>query len=259
MELRQVTFEYRSGTRRVRALEDVSLEIAPGEFVCVLGPSGCGKSTLLRIVAGLLQPTAGLVLVGGEMIRGPGAQRGIVLQQPTLYPWLNVYDNVALGPRLRGLAKQDVDEVVRRYLERVGLWEFRFYRPYELSGGMQQRVAIARALVNDPAVVLMDEPFGALDALTRERMQDLVLEIWRESRKTILLVTHSVEEAIFLGTRVVVLSARPGRVIAEREVRFSREMIGRSSRAVRSDPSFVALREEVLSFIWDVRVGDGGS
>jgi taurine transport system ATP-binding protein len=251
LQVKEVSFEYRNGARCVTALQSVSLQADEADFVCVLGPSGCGKSTLLRIIAGLLQPTSGLVLVRGKPVKGPDAGRGIVLQQPTLYPWLTVYENVAFGLRLRRTNRDRVERIVRYYLERMGLWEFRGLRPYELSGGMQQRVALARALATDPEIILMDEPLGALDALTRERMQELILEIWRESRKTILFVTHSVEEAILLATKVVVMSARPGRILAEREVPFSRRCAGVSGRAIRGDRDFVKLREELTEMIWE--------
>ena len=246
-----VSLEYRAGQKRVVALESINLEIHDGDFICILGPSGCGKSTLLRIIAGYLLPSGGRALLHGKPITKPDADRGVVFQQPTLYPWFNVYQNVELGPKIRDVPDAEREETVRHYLKQVGLWGYRHLKPYELSGGMQQRVAIARALANNPDIVLMDEPFGALDALTRDRMQDLLLEIWRESRKTIVFITHSVEEAIFLGTRVLVMSPSPGRFIAEREVRYSRDAVGVPTRTVRAKPEFVELREELLGLIWN--------
>lgn len=256
VRLRDLSLEYKSGNRQVLALHSIHLDIQDGDFICILGPSGCGKSTLLRILAGFLRPTAGQALLRGQPIAGPDAHRGVVFQQPNLYPWFTVAENVELGPRLRGVPKAERDRTVQHYLEQIGLWQFRHLKPYELSGGMQQRVAIARALANDPDIVLMDEPFGALDALTRDRMQDLLLEIWRAARKTILFITHSVEEAIFLGTRVLVMSPRPGRFIAEREVRYSRDAVGVASRTVRADPQFIALREELLGLIWGAEASE---
>jgi taurine transport system ATP-binding protein len=197
-----------------------------------------------------MAPTRGRVTLDGRPIAGPDHQRGVVFQQPTLYPWLTVEDNVAFGPRMRGLPAGERRALVERYLRLVGLWEFRRRAPWELSGGMQQRVAIARVLANDPRILLMDEPFGALDALTREHLQEELLKLWRATGKTVFFITHSVEEACYLGTRVVVMSPRPGRILAALEVPFSRTADHAGRRAVKSDPAFVALREEVLSHIW---------
>jgi ABC-type taurine transport system ATPase subunit len=248
-----VDFVSRDGT--VQAVDRVSLEFREGDFVCVVGPSGCGKTTLLRIIAGFVAPTAGEARLDGARITGPDHQRGVVFQQPALYPWLTVRQNVEFGPRMRGLPAARRRELADRYLRLVRLWDFRGKAPWELSGGMQQRVAIARVLVNDPRILLMDEPFGALDALTREHLQDELLKIWRATGKTVFFITHSVEEAVYLATRLVVMSPRPGRVLATLEPPFSRETPPRPSRAVKSSPEFVALREEVLRLIWGE---DGG-
>lgn len=193
----------------VHALDGVSLAIAPGEFLCLLGGSGCGKSTMLRIVAGFERPTAGTVSVGGKAVRGPGPDRGVVFQDYGLFPWLSAADNVAFGLKRRKVPKDQVDATVERFLGMVGLARFADRYPAQLSGGMQQRVAIARVLANDPAVLLMDEPFGALDALTRETMQNELQIICDQLRTTVVFVTHSVEEAVFLGDRVVVMGGGP--------------------------------------------------
>ncbi len=234
----------------VTALDRVSLTMAEGDFVCVVGPSGCGKTTLLKIIAGFLAPTSGRVLLDGAPIHEPDHQRGVVFQQPALYPWLTVLENVEFGPKMRGLGRAERRRLAEEYLRMVRLEEFAGKPPYQLSGGMQQRVAIARVLANDPRILLMDEPFGALDALTREHMQEELLKIWKATGKTVFLITHSVEEACYLGTSIVVMSPRPGRIIRVLEAPFSRRAATADSRAVKASPEFVALREQVLSLIW---------
>jgi NitT/TauT family transport system ATP-binding protein len=198
--------------QRADALVDIHLDVAAGEFVCLLGPSGCGKSTLLNIVAGFLAPTEGRVLVDGRPVTGPGPERGVVFQEYVLFPWLTVADNVAFGPRLKGAPPVERQAVAARYLDLVGLRAHAEKFPVQLSGGMKQRVAIARALANGPAIILMDEPFGALDAQTREVMQEELWRIQRVEHKTIVFVTHSIREAVYLADRVVVMTSAPGRV-----------------------------------------------
>ena len=204
------------GARAMRtAVDHLSLEAAPGEFVCILGPSGCGKSTVLNVVAGFIAPHAGRVTIDGAQVRGPGADRGVVFQQPTLFPWKTVIANIAYGPIIAGRGRAEADRIARRFMTMVGLAAFAEYYPQALSGGMQQRVGIARALANSPKVLLMDEPFGSIDAQTRTMMQEVLLGLWEELHTTVLFVTHDIEEAIFLADRVVVMSAGPGRVIDE--------------------------------------------
>lgn len=203
------------GGQPTRALDPVSLEVEENGFVTILGPSGCGKSTLLRIVAGLDRPSTGRVLLDGREVRGPGPDRGMVFQSYTLFPWLTVAENVAFGLREKGIPKDERNSLVGFYLEKVGLVGFADHYPKMLSGGMQQRTAIARALANDPEILLLDEPFGALDNQTRGLMQELLLGIWEAEQKTVLFVTHDIEEAIFLASRVVVMTARPGHIKAE--------------------------------------------
>lgn len=234
---------------RVHALGPINLEIEKGEFVCLAGPSGCGKTTLLRLIAGFMSPSSGSVHAAGSEVRRPGEERGVVFQQPTLFPWMSVRDNVELGPKLRGVAKGTRHEEADRYLELVGLSDFAARRPYELSGGMQQRCQIARVLANDPDIVLMDEPFGALDAITRERLQNELLEIWRKTHKTIVFITHSVDEAVFLGTRVMVMSPRPGRIVLDRSARFSTSEVTVSPEDIRGLPEFAAVAQEVRDAI----------
>jgi ABC-type taurine transport system ATPase subunit len=250
LELRQVSLSYSTRAGDVQALGGISLTIDAGDFICIVGPSGCGKSTLLRIIAGFLEPTTGEALIDGRAIHGPGADRGVVFQQPALYPWLTVGDNVAFGPRMRGVAATARDARVAELLALVGLSEFKSRAPWELSGGMQQRAAIARVLINEPRIMLMDEPFGALDALTRDHMQEALLNIWRATGTTIVLITHSVEEAVYLGTRTLVMSARPGRFVADVATAFSRASGAGESRVIKSSREFVDTREQVMSHIW---------
>ncbi len=227
------------------ALQATDLDVAENDFVTILGPSGCGKSTLLRIVAGLDQPSSGEVLLDGNRIQGPGADRGMVFQSYTLFPWLTVLDNVCFGLRERGMPREQQVDVARRFLGKVGLVGFENHFPKQLSGGMQQRTAIARALANGPRMLLMDEPFGALDHQTREQMQELLLGIWEGDavgeRKTVLFVTHDIDEAVFMGSRVIVMSARPGRIKLNRDVGLPHPR----GYAVKTTPAFVALKAEL--------------
>jgi NitT/TauT family transport system ATP-binding protein len=213
VELVGVGKKYGSGAKVTEALRGVDLTLPDGEFVSLIGASGCGKSTLLRIVAGFERATSGSVVVRGKPVSRPGPERGVVFQDYGLFPWLTVTANVAYGPRQRGASKAEVDATVDRFVNMVGLNHFRDRYPNELSGGMQQRVAIARVLANDPAVLLMDEPFGALDSLTRQTLQEELIKVWLELRPTVMLVTHSVEEAVFLSDRVVVMGGGPSHAV----------------------------------------------
>ncbi len=235
----------------VQALQDVSIDLKAGELLSVLGPSGCGKTTLLNIVAGFLAPTSGVMTLNGHTISGPDAERGMVFQQGALFEWMSVRENVAFGPRMKGTAKQDAGKV-DHLLDVVGLQDFKEKAVYELSGGMQQRVALARCLANDPDVILMDEPLGALDALTREKMQSLVLKLWKETGKTIILITHSVEEALLLGERLIVMAPRPGRIHKEYRLPFAELGVNADLREVKKHPEFGPTREEILNMIWDM-------
>jgi taurine transport system ATP-binding protein len=234
----------------VHALERISLGIAAGELVAVLGPSGCGKTTLLNILAGFLRPTRGTVTVAGRRVSGPGAERGMVFQHGALFEWLTVAGNVGFGPRMAGRPAAETAAKVEALLDTVGLRGFADTPVYRLSGGMQQRVALARCLANDPAVILMDEPLGALDALTREKMQGLVLKLWQKTGKTIVLITHSVEEALYLGERLIVMAPRPGRLEREFRLPFARAALTEDARTVKASADFVRVREEVLAMIW---------
>ena len=246
----QVTVEHVSidvgeGAGRFEVLHDVAIDVAPGEFLCLLGPSGCGKSTLLGALAGHLRPARGALRLDGEAIEGPDPERGLVFQQHTLFPWKTVLANVAYGLKMKGVDRRTRESEARRLIEMVGLDGFEGRYPRELSGGMQQRVEIARVLINRPRVLLMDEPFGALDALTRVRMQELLLDLWARLRPTIVFVTHDIDEALFLADRVLVLSARPGRIVEELPVRFERPR-----RAEHlTHPDFIALKRRCLDLL----------
>ncbi len=257
VEIRDVRHRYRTGGAEVTALDRIDLTIDRGDFVCIVGPSGCGKTTLLKLVAGFETPTEGTVVVDGRGVDAPGLERGVVFQQPNLYPWLSVRRNVEFGLRMRKVPKARRRAVADEKLATVGLTDFADRPPYELSGGMQQRTQIARVLANDPAVMLMDEPLGALDALTRERLQAELRRVWASSRKTVLFITHSVEEAVFLGTRVIVMSPRPGRVVFDERVPDSvlnrEEQLDegaavdddRAVQNIRTTPEFIELRARV--------------
>lgn len=236
----------------VQALKDVSLELQSGELMSVLGPSGCGKTTLLNIVAGFLAPTEGKITLNDHKVTGPDAERGMVFQQGALFEWMSVRDNVSFGPRMKGESKSKYMPTVNHLLDVVGLKDFKEKAIYELSGGMQQRVALARCLANDPDVILMDEPLGALDALTREKMQGLVLKLWKETGKTIILITHSVEEALLLGERLLVMAPRPGRIHKEYRLPFADLGVGKDLREVKKHPEFGQRREEILEMIWNM-------
>jgi ABC-type nitrate/sulfonate/bicarbonate transport system ATPase subunit len=228
--------------QQMLALQATDLAVHENDFVTILGPSGCGKSTLLRIVAGLDVPTAGEVLLDGRRVQGPGADRGMVFQSYTLFPWLTVQDNVCFGLRERGLPRDEQLRIAQGFIERVGLKGFELHYPKQLSGGMQQRTALARALANRPRMLLMDEPFGALDHQTRELMQELLLGIWEAERTTVLFVTHDIDEAVFMGSRVVVMSARPGRIKLDRAV----ELPHPRHYSVKTSPAFAALKAELV-------------
>jgi len=236
----------------VQALKDVSLQLQKGELMSVLGPSGCGKTTLLNIVAGFLAPTEGKIVLNDHTVHGPDAERGMVFQQGALFEWMSVRDNVEFGPRMKGTPEAERRESSDHLLEITGLGDFKDKAIYELSGGMQQRVALARCLANDPDVILMDEPLGALDALTREKMQGLVLKLWKETGKTVILITHSVEEALLLGERLLVMAPRPGRIHKEYRLPFAEMGVNSDLRDVKKDPRFAETREEILGMIWEM-------
>lgn len=246
INITSVTKRFQSGDSIVTALDDVNLAVEEKKIVTLVGASGCGKSTLLNLIAGFETPTAGQVLVDGQTIKGPGPDRGVVFQQTALFPWLSVEDNIGFGLTLRAnQGKADRQQVVERMLQRTGLLAFRERRPSELSGGMRQRAAIASVLAINPSTLLMDEPFGALDSLTRSIMQDFLLEIWEEQRKTVVLVTHDIDEAIYLADKTVVMTAHPGRICEVIDVDLPRPR----RYDMRSEAPFIALRDHVTDIV----------
>jgi sulfonate transport system ATP-binding protein len=238
LTVRGVTKRFAVGDDEIEALAPVDLTISKGEFVCMIGASGCGKSTLLRIIAGFEEPTTGHVLIDGRSVTGPGSDRGMVFQDYALFPWMTVRQNISFGPRQRHLAREEIDKTTDEFVKMVGLERFAERYPNQLSGGMKQRVAIARVLANNANILLMDEPFGALDALTREQLQHELLQIWKRTGVTTIFVTHSVEEAVLLADRVVVMSAGPGRIESDFRIDLPRP------RDV-SSPEFNALRRDI--------------
>lgn len=246
MAIEDVTLRY-GDANGVLALDDVSLKVARNEFCVIVGPSGCGKSSLLYLAAGLNDATSGSIKVDGREVIEPGPDRGMVFQSYTLFPWLTVRANIEYGPKRKGLPAEQRKQIVDQYLNEVGLTPFADHYPAQLSGGMKQRVAIARALANDPAVLLMDEPFGALDSQTRGTMQKLLLRVWERQQKTVLFVTHDIDEALVLGDRVLVMTARPGKIKAEIKVDIPRPR----SMDVILEPDFIALKRRILGLLHD--------
>jgi len=243
-----MTKVFPKGEEQLVALEDIDLEVMDGEFVCILGPSGCGKTTLLRIIAGLEKQTKGRILLKGVEVTGPGPDRGMVFQEFALFPWRTVRRNVEFGLEIKGVPPEKRREISQRYIDLVGLKGFEDSHPNQLSGGMKQRVGIARALANEPAILLMDEPFGALDAQTRNQMQKELLHIWAETKKTVIFITHSVDEAVFLADRVIVLTSRPGRVRTVHDVGLPRPRD-------RASQDFMNLRKTILDELEQQRQG----
>ena len=241
--LENVSLSFAAKPQPFRVLEDINLSLSKGEFVVLLGPSGCGKSTILNLVAGFNKPDRGRVVAGGKPVREPGPDRGMIFQQPNLFPWLSVLENVTFGPRLGKHRKDETNAQAQGWLERVGLKGFEHHAPWQLSGGMKQRVALARAWLPEPEVLLLDEPFGALDAQTRLMMQELLREAWLSTGTTLLFVTHDVEEALFLADRILIMSAKPGKIVEEIVLPFGRE---RDIEALAGHQRYGEIKHHVL-------------
>ena len=250
LEVRDVSLDYESRTGKIRALDSISFTINEGDFVCVLGPSGCGKSTLLKLIAGFEKATKGELLLEGKKIDGIDCHRGVVFQKDNLFEWFSVRNNINYGPRMRGgMSRAEIDRKTDEMLAMIGLTEFADKKVYELSGGMRQRVSIARTLINKPEILLMDEPFSALDALTREQLQDGLRDLWISQKNTIFFITHDIDEAMLLGTRVMVMSSRPGRIIKDLPLDYTWTVheAGNSRRNLGHD--YFELRREVFGLI----------
>ena len=245
LEVKDVCLDYKSKSGTIHALEDINFEIGESEFVCVLGPSGCGKSTLLKLIAGFEQATKGELLLEGKKIEGIDCHRGVVFQKDNLFEWFNVRNNINYGPRMRGeLSKEEIDKKTDAMLELIG-----DKKVYELSGGMRQRVSIGRTLINDPEILLMDEPFSALDALTREQLQDAMRDLWKKQKNTIFFITHDIDEALVLGTRILVMSKRPGRIVKDMQLDYTERIYeaGNSRRVLGED--YFQIRRELFGLI----------
>ena len=249
IDVKNLKIEYGEDEDSILAVEDINIKIKRGEFLCVLGPSGCGKSTFLKALAGYINPTEGECLIEGQPIVGPDWHRGVVFQSPTLYPWMNVKENVEFGPRMRNLPESKIEEIREHFLEQVKLTGFGSKATFELSGGMKQRVALARVLANYPQVILMDEPLGALDALTRANMQTLIRDIWEDNNTTIVFITHDIDEALSLGTRLVIMSKRPGKILEEFEVNFTDKIFKEKSKDVMYTEEYIAVKRKILKLI----------
>jgi len=247
LSVSNISLTYGTGEKSVLALDGISFEVRPNEFTVIVGPSGCGKSSLLYIAAGLTEATAGTIHTGGKLVTGPGADRGMVFQSYTLFPWLTVRNNVEYGLKRKGMAQPERNRIVDHYLGEIGLKAFADHYPKQLSGGMMQRVAIARALANDPDILLMDEPFGALDSQTRHSMQRLLLRVWENTQKTVAFVTHDIDEAILLGDRVIVMTARPGKVKADIRIGIQRPR----DPEIVLEPEFIAIKRRIINELRD--------
>lgn len=249
VKVKDVSVVFEGQSKPTVALENVNLTINDNDFVVLLGPSGCGKTSLLNLVAGYHQPTTGEVLMHDEPIKEPSKERGVVFQSTNLYPWLNVKENIEYGLKIRNVAKETRNELSALFLEEIDLSAYANHYPFELSGGMQQRVALIRALINNPEILLMDEPFGALDAMTRTNMQNLLRDLWHKGDRTFFLITHDIDEALSLGTRVMVMSKNPGQIIKEYKVDFHEKIHEDDNYVATLDEKFIEIKNEILNLI----------
>ncbi len=240
---------YETQNNKLKALENINFSINKADFIVLLGPSGCGKSTILKLIAGFIKPSDGNILMHDKVIDGPGRERGVVFQKTNLFPWLNVSENIQYGLKINKITKEKTLELTEHYLDKVGLKEFKDYYPFELSGGMQQRVAIARTMINEPEILLMDEPFAALDAITRFSMQQFVRELWQQEKQTFLFITHDIDEALSLGNRVLIMSKNPGTILKEFKVDFYKDLLDNPKANVVSEKDYLKIKQEILMLI----------
>lgn len=249
IEIKNVHIDYDLNEDNGEAISDVSLEVNENDFVCILGPSGCGKSTLLKAVAGFIQPTKGQILMDGVLITKPSRLRGVVFQEPNLLPWYNVQDNVGLGPKISGLDTEETRKICDKYLAQVELLDYKDSKVFELSGGQKQRVAIARTLANHPKVILMDEPFGALDSFTRKKMQEMIRRLWQKNQTTIFFVTHDIDEALLLGTRIFVMKKGLQSIVNHYEIDYTHRLLEKPNKHIIEETGFIKLKEEILELL----------
>lgn len=249
LRINNISVDYDMDEETLGAINNVSLDINKNEFVCILGPSGCGKSTLLKAIAGFLVPNQGEILMNDVLITGPDKTRGVVFQEPNLFPWYNAKQNVSIGPKLSNKPQAEIDEICDKYLTQVELMDYKDSKVFELSGGQKQRVAIARTLANNPEVILMDEPFGALDSFTRKKMQTMIRNLWKKNDSTIVFVTHDIDEALLLGTKIYVMQRAENSVIASYEIDYSNKLLKNSKELVFEEKSYIRLKEEILSLL----------
>jgi taurine transport system ATP-binding protein len=249
IKINNITVDYDLEDDNLPAISNVSLDIYQNEFICILGPSGCGKSTLLKAIAGFIQPIKGDITLNNKPIEGPSKERGVVFQEPNLLPWYNVKQNVGLGPKLENKSQSDIDNICEKYLNQVELLEYKEQKVFELSGGQKQRVAIARTLANNPEVILMDEPFGALDSFTRKKMQVMIRKLWKKNNATIFFVTHDIEEALLLGTKIYVMRTGLTNIVKSYDLGYSELLYNNPHMKVIEDSTFIQLKEEINSLL----------
>lgn len=249
LKIDNISIDYDLDDDTLPVINNVSLEVKENEFVCILGPSGCGKSTLLKAIAGFIKPMSGQILLNGQEIIGPDKSRGVVFQEPNLLPWYNVRQNVGLGPKISGLPKEEIEDICHKYLSQVELLEYKDAKVFELSGGQKQRVAIARTLANHPDVILMDEPFGALDSFTRKKMQNMIRHLWRKNQTTIFFVTHDIDEALMLGTKIYVMKKGEKSIVKDYDINYTNALLEDPNQHVMEEKSFIHLKEEILELL----------
>ena len=247
IEIKDLYIDYDNDDTTVGAINEVTLDIKENEFVCILGPSGCGKSTLLKAIAGFIQPKQGEIKMDGEPVKGPDKLRGVVFQEPNLFPWYTVKENVVIGPSMQGKDNTELDFIATKYLEQVELLDYADQKVFELSGGQKQRVAIARTLANQPEVILMDEPFGALDTFTRTKMQTMIRSLWHQNKSTIFFVTHDVEEALLLGTKIFVMKKGTPSIVKQYDIDYTYRLLSQPDALIAEEEEFIHLRKEITN------------